>query len=81
MALMIACPNCGRRPYTEYWWGGELPETHAGDPASLEDDFARVWLHANVAGDQSERWFHYAGCRRWLTARRDTRSNVCHDDV
>jgi sarcosine oxidase subunit delta len=81
MALMIACPNCGRRPYTEYWWGGEMAEAHTGDPASLEDDFARVWLHANVAGDQAERWFHFAGCRRWLTARRDTRTNVCHDDV
>ena len=25
MALLITCPNCGSRAYTEYWFGGELP--------------------------------------------------------
>lgn len=58
-----------------------MTETHTGDPASLEDDFARVWLHANIAGNQAERWFHFAGCRRWLTSHRDTRTNMMHGDV
>ena len=40
-----------------------------------EDDFERVWLRQNEAGPQVERWFHAAGCRRWLTVERDTRTN------
>jgi sarcosine oxidase delta subunit len=27
---------------------------------------------------QSERWYHYAGCRRWLTVQRNTSTNVVH---
>jgi len=57
MALLITCPNCGSRAYTEYWFGGELPAPSA---------------------PQGERWFHFAGCRRWLTVERDTRTNVVH---
>ncbi len=29
----------------------------------------------NVAGVTTERWFHAAGCRRWVTIRRDTRTD------
>jgi heterotetrameric sarcosine oxidase delta subunit len=69
VGLRIPCPNCGSRPYTEFWFGGEVPG------ADDDDDHARLWLRANVAGLQTERWFHYAGCRRWLTVDRDTRTN------
>jgi heterotetrameric sarcosine oxidase delta subunit len=80
MSLRITCPNCGSRPFTEYWFGGELrgeppaPDSRI-DPAA---EFARIWYRRNVAGEQAERWFHYAGCRRWLTARRDTLTNTVH---
>jgi heterotetrameric sarcosine oxidase delta subunit len=47
----------------------------AVDPSA---EFARVWYRQNVAGIQSERWYHYAGCRRWLTVQRDTSTNVVH---
>ncbi len=67
--MRIPCPNCGARPYTEFSFGGELRPIAAADP---EDDFARVFLVANAAGQQRERWFHVAGCRRWVTVRRDT---------
>ena len=67
MGFLIVCPNCGERSYTEFAFGGEVPE---GD-----DDYERVWLRRNVAGVQTERWFHAAGCRRWLTAERDTVTN------
>ena len=43
---------------------------------SAEDDYRNTWLRANVAGPQRERWFHYAGCRLWLTAERDTTDNA-----
>lgn len=67
--MRIPCPNCGDRPYTEFSFGGELRPIDAADP---EEDFARVFLVANAAGPQRERWFHLAGCRRWVTVRRDT---------
>ena len=31
-----------------------------------------VWMVNNVRGVTTERWFHAAGCRRWLTLTRDT---------
>lgn len=80
MALRINCPNCGSRPFTEYWFGGEvgvappLPGTRP-DPAA---EFERIWYRRNPAGLQTERWFHHAGCRRWLTAERDTVTNAIH---
>jgi heterotetrameric sarcosine oxidase delta subunit len=81
MALMIPCPTCGRRPYTEFWCGGELPEGGHGATADPEGDYRRVWLKRNRAGDQLERWFHHAGCRRWVTLTRNTISNEIHDVV
>lgn len=74
MGLRLSCPNCGSRPYTEFAYGGE------GSPADWppgdgEADFARVWWRDNAAGCRAERWFHSAGCRRWLTVERDTRTN------
>ncbi len=89
MALRLTCPNCGSRPHTEFWFGGEV-EAHAGeaaapagggDEARLAADFARVWLRCNSYGVQRERWFHHAGCRRWHTARRDTLTNEVHAPV
>ncbi|CAN5192342.1 hypothetical protein BH23CHL9_BH23CHL9_03680 [soil metagenome] len=70
--LWITCPTCGRRPVEEYGFGGELrgvPEWIT-DPA--ERDFDYAWMSNNVHGITTERWFHQAGCRRWLTLRRDT---------
>ena len=68
MGFRIECPNCGERSYTEFWFGGEIP-----DPE--DDEYARAWLRRNGAGVQVERWFHAAGCRRWLTLERDTVTN------
>jgi heterotetrameric sarcosine oxidase delta subunit len=74
MGLELHCPNCGPRSYHEFWFGGEL---RPWDPDLTEDeDYRNTWLRANVAGPQPERWFHFAGCRRWLTVERDTRDNT-----
>jgi len=80
MALLVHCPNCGRRPFTEFWFGGEvIPHPPGpGEPVDQAVEIARVWYRRNVAGLQSERWYHYAGCRRWLTAQRDTLTNTVH---
>ncbi len=72
MSLRLPCPWCGDRPFTEFTFGGELRPVDAPD---LEADFARVYLRVNIAGIQTERWFHAMGCRRWLTLRRDTVMN------
>jgi heterotetrameric sarcosine oxidase delta subunit len=73
--LWITCPVCGERPITEYRFGGELPHVpdHITDDADRNLDW--VWMYDNVAGVTTERWFHAAGCRRWLTIRRDTVSD------
>lgn len=87
MALRLTCPNCGSRPHTEFWFGGEVEvqaeaakaeSSVTGRDAVLEADFARVWLRKNSYGIQHERWFHHAGCRRWHTAVRDTLTNEVH---
>jgi sarcosine oxidase subunit delta len=70
--MTVPCPNCGRRPSTEFVWGGERRADEASDP---EADFERVFLSANAAGPQEERWYHLYGCRRWFTVARDTTTN------
>ena len=69
----LECPRCGRRPLDEFVFGGERRPV----PADLTDpddiDFDGVMLFENPDGPATERWFHAAGCRRWLTLRRDTR--------
>jgi len=72
MSLLVPCPTCGERPYTEFTYGGELRPLEAPDAAA---EFARVYLRENAAGVQEERWFHALGCRRWTTVRRDTVAN------
>ena len=72
MGLNVPCPTCGPRPFTEFTFGGELRPIEADD---ADGDFDRVFLRENVDGVQVERWFHLFGCRRWLTLRRDTRTD------
>jgi heterotetrameric sarcosine oxidase delta subunit len=45
------------------------------DPDAIDLD--RAFMRKNTEGVQVERWFHTFGCRRWVTVRRDTRT----DDV
>ena len=73
--LWIICPICGERPVNEFRFGGELPHL----PDRITDETERnvdwVWMYDNLDGVTTERWFHAAGCRRWLTLRRDTRTD------
>jgi sarcosine oxidase delta subunit len=45
VGFYIACPNCGRRSYEEYWFGGEL-RPHDPD-ADIAQDYSSVWLRDN----------------------------------
>ena len=60
MAFLIPCPNCGPREVHEFRYGGEVLPAPAG---------------GNLPGPQRERWYHRLGCRRWLLAERDVRTN------
>jgi sarcosine oxidase subunit delta len=72
MSMLVRCPTCGERPYTEFAFGGEVRDVSSPDG---ESDFARVYLRENIAGPQDERWFHQLGCRRWVRLRRNTATN------
>ena len=65
MSFLLGCPNCGPRDVGEFRYGGEVLSV----PPS----------GGNLPGVQHERWYHRYGCRRWLTARRDVRTNEVLD--
>ena len=73
----IECPNCGAREASEFAFGGEtVPFPLGGEGRESADaNYERVWLRRNVLGRQNERWFHAAGCRRWVEVERDTHTN------
>jgi sarcosine oxidase subunit delta len=61
MSFLLTCPDCGPREVQEFRYGGELLPAGA--------------TGGNVPGLQRERWFHRFGCRRWLLAERNVRTN------
>jgi sarcosine oxidase delta subunit len=60
MSFLLRCPNCGLREVSEFRYGGQLLSSGGG---------------SNLPGVQNERWYHRYGCRKWVTARRDVRTN------
>ena len=76
LMLWLDCPRCGRRPLDEFTFGGERRPTPDSITDPDERDFDEVWVFENPDGVTTERWFHSAGCRRWLTVRRDTSVDV-----
>lgn len=74
--LWFACPRCGRRPLEEFTFGGERRPVSDAITDPDERDFDEVWIFDNPDGETTERWFHTAGCRRWLTVRRDTSTDT-----
>ncbi len=74
MSFLLPCPNCGARRVEEFSFGGE----YQNRPNGAVSDAA--WGHylygrRNVAGVQTEWWYHRLGCGRWFLAERDTRTN------
>ena len=60
MSFLLTCPNCGPRDVSEFRYGGQILPALPG---------------SNLPGPQRERWYHRLGCRRWLAAERDVRTN------
>ena len=59
MSFLLRCPNCGLRDVSEFRSGGQILDGAVG----------------NLPGPQRERWQHRFGCRLWLVAERDVRTN------
>lgn len=74
--LLLECPNCGQRNVIEFRYGGEV-NPRPKDPTRLPDDewAAFLYLRHNVAGQQTEWWYHRVGCGLWFLAERDTVTN------
>ena len=72
----LDCPRCGRRPLDEFAFGGERRSVLASLTDPDDRDFDAVFLFDNPAGPATERWFHAAGCRRWLTVVRDVAADA-----
>jgi len=75
--LTINCPDCGRREYTEFRYGGDASKprpSHAGADQRAWSDY--LFLFDNPKGPHREFWQHVFGCRQWLVLERDTATNV-----
>ena len=75
--LIIPCPDCGARDYTEFRYGGDANRArppHGG--GSLQEWHDQVFVFDNPKGPHREYWQHVLGCREWLVVERDTASNT-----
>jgi heterotetrameric sarcosine oxidase delta subunit len=73
--IMLPCPHCGPRNASEFHYIGELrarPDPNATSPAAWR---SYLYLQANPAEWTTERWYHRAGCRRYLVVERHTVTN------
>ncbi|GAB5471495.1 MAG: sarcosine oxidase subunit delta [Rhodospirillales bacterium] len=72
--LLIPCPYCGKRPESEFGYGGEAHLARPEKPEDLSDaEWAGyVYWRKNTKGVFYERWVHSHGCRRWFNVVRDT---------
>ncbi len=74
MSFLLACPNCGPRDVSEFACAGEVT-VRPKSPPSLRELTSYLYFRRNVAGVQSEWWYHRLGCQVWFQAERDTRTN------
>ena len=74
--LIIDCPFCGPRIENEFGYGGQAHVAYPPDPHALTDQEWGQYLfyRDNPKGSYAERWVHFAGCRKWFNAVRDTRT-------
>ncbi len=54
---------------------GDIPTVPDEITDAAARDLDRAFMRTNTEGIVTERWFHEAGCRRWMTVRRDTRTD------
>jgi methylglutamate dehydrogenase subunit B len=74
--VLISCPLCGERDYTEFRYGGDARKVrpaHGVEDMKAWHDY--VFLFDNVKGPHREFWQHVVGCRQWLLVERNTATN------
>ncbi|MCA3248239.1 MAG: sarcosine oxidase subunit delta [Tagaea sp.] len=69
---LVPCPTCGPREAGEFVCFGEPRPRPDGTRPLAEAIYARD----NLKGPVAELWWHRAGCRRWLTLRRNSATNA-----
>jgi heterotetrameric sarcosine oxidase delta subunit len=74
MSFLLPCPNCGMRRVDEFTYGGEL-QLRPSATVSAAAWGQYLYGRRNVAGMQTEWWYHRLGCGRWFLAERDTVTN------
>lgn len=80
--LMIHCPLCGERQYTEFRYGGDADKRrppHGTSDAKAWHDY--LFLFDNPKGAHREFWQHVHGCRQWLIVLRDTATNTVMSSI
>ena len=72
--MLIRCPQCGERPFSEFVYGGDAAVERPADPAAAAHAqwLTYVYLRQNPRGPHRELWFHEFGCEEWLEVVRDT---------
>jgi heterotetrameric sarcosine oxidase delta subunit len=72
--MLIHCPICGERSFSEFVYGGDGAVRRPTDPAAASDAewHAYLYLRDNPRGPHRELWFHEFGCEEWVEVTRDT---------
>ena len=73
--MLLPCPWCGLRDAVEFGYVGELvarPAPGTDDPKTWSD---YLYVRENRPGWTTERWYHRAGCRRYVVLERHTVTN------
>jgi sarcosine oxidase subunit delta len=74
--LVIPCPHCGERDYTEFRYGGAASRRRpAHGTGDLNEWHDYVFVFDNPKGSHREFWQHVQGCRQWLVVERNTATN------
>src|SRR6188508_1655308 len=77
MSFQLECPNCGCRPVWEFHYGGPTRSRPAADAQLTDRQWAEyLYSRENVAGEQTEWWYHRSACKLWFQAKRSTVTNV-----
>jgi heterotetrameric sarcosine oxidase delta subunit len=76
--MLIHCPCCGERPFSEFAYGGDATVERPPRPEEASDAewCAYLYLRNNPRGKHRELWFHEFGCEQWVEVARDTLTHV-----
>ena len=75
MSFLLTCPNCGPRDVSEFRYGGQVLVSRLQTAPPSEGQERSEATGSNLPGLQRERWYHRFGCRCWIIAERNVRTN------